>query len=515
MIQLVPGAKVVLTLAEQCPNWCPKEKTVRRINRLSQRQCETAMPTEVAVPLSDTAAVEADVLRVLRQGHRPDNKRSRFKRLGRLGAMATQLENARADGKPVIVKRRTKWLADGLGLWLVCSPSPDDPDGVRRSWIFRWSPGEQVISKTGKARRLQKKVGLGSLLTTDLKRARELAAEMRRLIQDGQDPLLVKRGRAAAQKVAELQLKTLRAAVDEYLLRHGDGWSRKHALTFRHSFRHLDSILDLPVQSLTPNIIVQALSPFWQAHPESARRLRSYLERVIELAVVKGWRAVGQNPAQWDGLLSHHFSPRAHLQPVRHHTALDYRSVASFVAKVRATQGVVARALQLLILTGVRTSEVVFAKGEEFDLDVANPTWTVPWQRTKSGKKTQRPHIVPLSDSAVACLENVGVVPGQRVFPCHDRSVYRLAKRLAGQPITAHGFRSCFATFAAEQTDYPSEIHRAALDHLVGDDVIRRYARTTWIDKRRSLLADWSRWCDGKAEASDNVVPMAAASARG
>jgi Phage integrase central domain/Arm DNA-binding domain len=301
----------VLTLAEQCPNWCPKEKTVRRINRLSQRQCETAMPTEVAVPLSDTAAVEADVLRVLRQGHRPDNKRSRFKRLGRLGAMATQLENARADGKPVIVKRRTKWLADGLGLWLVCSPSPDDPDGVRRSWIFRWSPGEQVISKTGKARRLQKKVGLGSLLTTDLKRARELAAEMRRLIQDGQDPLLVKRGRAAAQKVAELQLKTLRAAVDEYLLRHGDGWSRKHALTFRHSFRHLDSILDLPVQSLTPNIIVQALSPFWQAHPESARRLRSYLERVIELAVVKGWRAVGQNPAQWDGLLSPLFAQGA------------------------------------------------------------------------------------------------------------------------------------------------------------------------------------------------------------
>jgi len=187
-----------------------------------------------------------------------------------LKTMADPTLTAR-DGKPVMIRRRTRWLCDGLGLWLVVSPG-DDPDTVRRSWIFRWTvPGETVVSRNGKVRRVQRRMGLGSLLTTDLKRARERAAEMRRLIQDGLDPLTVKRGRAAERKVAERSLKTLAHAVDDYLIAHRDGWrSRKHALNWKNSFRHVMPVLgDLPVQSLTAPLIVQALTPVWKAHPET------------------------------------------------------------------------------------------------------------------------------------------------------------------------------------------------------------------------------------------------------
>jgi integrase len=476
---------------------------MRRINRLTQALCERAMPTEVRVSASESqAAVEGEVLRILRGGGA--NRAGRLKRVGRLGALASRL-----DQQPGVIKRRTKYLNDGLGLLLVVSPSPADPDGVRRSWIFRWA-GEKVVSKTGKVHRKQLKIGLGSLLTTDLQQARSRATEMRRLVHDRQNPLSIKRGRAAQAKVAEMQLKTLRAAVDEYIRRHSTGWSRKHSLTFKQLFTHLEAILDLPCQSLTTSLIVQALSPFWQAHPESARRLRSFLERVIELAVFNGWREAGQNPAQWEQL-RHHFEPRHKLQPVKHHEAMPYGSIASFMDKVREREGVVARALELIILTAVRTSEAILATGDEFNLDTDNPTWTIPWQRTKTGKRTQRPHIVPLSPQAVGCLRRVEVKPAQLVFPTHDRAAYRLAKQIAGEPITAHGFRACFCTWAAEMTDYPREIAEAVLDHHVGNDVERRYRRTSWLDKRRALLREWSDYLDGKSSTADNVVSMRSA----
>jgi hypothetical protein len=256
---------------------------MRRINRLTQRQCEQAMPNEVIVP-----HMTERTLRLV----------EKYPGFSRAEKMAKGAVPALRGGKPVVLRRATKYFNDGLGLLLCVSPSPTDPDGVRRSWIFRWA-GEKIDSKNGKVHRKQLKIGLGSLLTTNLQLARTRAAEMRRLVHDGQNPLLIKRGRAARAKVAEMKSKTLRAAVDEYIDRHSVGWSRKHSLTFKQSFSHLGAILDLPCQSLTTSLIVQALSPFWQAHPESARRLRSFLERVIELAVSNGWREAGQNPAQW------------------------------------------------------------------------------------------------------------------------------------------------------------------------------------------------------------------------
>src|SRR6266516_4323682 len=224
---------------------------------------------------------------------------------------------------------------------------------------------------------------------------------MRRLIQDGLDPLTVKRGRAAEQKVAERSLKTLANAVDDYLIAHRDGWrSRRHALNWKNSFRHVMPVLgDLPVQSLTTPLIVQALTPVWKAHPETGRRLRGRLERVIDQATANGWRT-GENPCRWRGLLEFSFDKRQKLMPVRHMSALSYAHVAGFVAKVRAVDSVEARALELMILTAARS-------------------------------KTGKTHVVPLSAAAVACLRKVEPRPGQPMFPgVGDHSMLRLVKRI-------------------------------------------------------------------------------------
>jgi integrase len=460
----------------------------RQIHRLTQVQCERSMPGEAIVAgMTDGRPVIA-----VRMA-----KGEPFFLPGTDKALKGAVPAVR-DGKNVLVKRTAKYLNDGMGLLLCVTPSPTDPNGVRRSWCYRWRRGGKL-----------KKIGLGSLLTTDLQRARELADRCRRQLADGLDPLTVKLSQMASQKVAAMQLKTLRTAVDAYLVRHSAGWSRKHAHAFKQQFDHLEPMLDLPVQKLTTDIIVQSLTPIWDQYPDAGRRLRSALERVISFSVSKGWRERGDNPAQWEEL-RHHFRPRSQLQPVRHYAALDFRSIADFMAKVRATDSIVARGLELMVLTATRTMETGGATGDEFSLDGDNPTWTIPPTRQKTGKKTGKTLIIPLSLQAVRCLRRVEMKPGQRLFPFHDRAIYRLARKLSGMAITSHGTaRSAFKDFASETQPFDNIVSEAALGHAVSDKVEAAYRRGDLFQKRRLLMDAWGRACDGVTETAENVVPIA------
>ena len=73
--------------------------------------------------------------------------------------------------------------------------------------------------------------------------------------------------------------------------------------------------------------------------------------------------------------------------------------------------------------------------------------------------------------------------------------------------LTAHGFRSMFRDWAAEQTSYPHEVAEMALAHAVCDKVEAAYRRGDLFEKRRQLMEAWGRFCMSPA-ASGNVVPM-------
>src|SRR5262252_4072537 len=94
------------------------------------------------------------------------------RRLGRLNALAV----SRA--------KRAGMYADGGGLYLQVT-SPD-----ARSWVYRYARG-------GKTRYM----GLGSLNAVSLSEARARAAEARRLTSAGMDPIAVREGQRAAQRV--------------------------------------------------------------------------------------------------------------------------------------------------------------------------------------------------------------------------------------------------------------------------------------------------------------------------
>jgi integrase len=82
-------------------------------------------------------------------------------------------------------------------------------------------------------------------------------------------------------------------------------------------------------------------------------------------------------------------------------------------------------------------------------------------------------------------------------------------RRMDRGDITVHGFRSTFRDWAAERTNYPSEVVEMALAHAVGDKVEAAYRRGDLFEKRRRLMAEWAAYCNTPAtSARDKVVPM-------
>ena len=82
-------------------------------------------------------------------------------------------------------------------------------------------------------------------------------------------------------------------------------------------------------------------------------------------------------------------------------------------------------------------------------------------------------------------------------------------KRVGRRDITVHGFRSTFRDWAAERTNYPSEVVEMALAHAVGNKVEAAYRRGDLFEKRRLLMADWATFCNTPQSVTrGTVIPM-------
>lgn len=195
---------------------------------------------------------------------------------------------------------------------------------------------------------------------------------------------------------------------------------------------------------------------------------------------------------------------------VRHHAALPYDELPPFMAELRARESMGRLALEAAILTAARSGEVRLATWAELDLEAA--IWTVPAGRMKAGRE----HVVPLSPPAMALFERMKahrrgdsdlVFPGtKRGKPLSDMTLTK-ALRDMGSGVTAHGFRSTFRDWVAEQTTWPAELAEAALAHVVSDKTVAAYQRGSMLEKRRELMAAWADYCEGAS--GGNVVRLA------
>jgi len=251
------------------------------------------------------------------------------------------------------------------------------------------------------------------------------------------------------------------------------------------------------VQAIDTKLVLRALGPIWSTKPETANRVRGRVEAILDWAAASEYREDNNNPARWRGHLDKLLPKLSRIRQIKHHAALPYAEVASFCGALRKQDGNAARALEFLILTAARTSEVIGARREEIDTDQA--LWTIPAERIKGGKE----HRVPLSPRALAILkfmmqQGAGefVFPGRKKGkPLSNMAFLALLKRMGRDDLTAHGFRSTFRDWTAEQTNYPAEVAEMALAHAVSDKVEAAYRRGDLVDKRRRLMNDWASHC--------------------
>ena len=120
------------------------------------------------------------------------------------------------------------------------------------------------------------------------------------------------------------------------------------------------------------------------------------------------------------------------------------------------------------MLTAARSAEVRLATWTE--INTADRVWTIRALRMKA----KREHRVPLCRRALEILDAARALGDGNplVFPMRSGrpiSTSTLPKMLQYHKIAAvaHGFRSSFRDWAAEETDHPREVIEAALAHVV------------------------------------------------
>ena len=296
--------------------------------------------------------------------------------------------------KPGVYADRGRDRARGLYLQVTAGS-----DGkVRRSWLFRFSLG-------GKSRWM----GLGPLETTGLSEARIKARKARELRDEGIDPIDAKKARLSETALAAAKSITFDACADAVVKAHGDGWKNpKHRTQWRNSLsNYVGPVFGrLPVQAVDVGLVMKVLEPIWATKPETAKRVRGRIEKVLDWAKVAGYRQ-GENPARWKSNLDQLLLNRSRTHKVQHHPALPYTELPAFMKDLRSRQTTGARALEFLILTAARSGEALGARWEEINWQ--ERCWVVPAERMK-GDLTHR---VPLPNAAIALLEELQKAPGR------------------------------------------------------------------------------------------------------
>jgi integrase len=406
-------------------------------------------------------------------------------RVGTFGRLtALQVQRLRKRGK----------YPDGGGLYLILHK------GGSRSWAFRY--GRQGGTW----------VGLGATHTVSLAEARERAKALRLQLADGIDPRAAKRGDQQAAQLVSARTVTFDECVNRYHEAHRAGWRNpRHIREWLASLRtHASPILGaLPVADIDTGLICKVVEPLWNTKTATATRIRSRVEAVLDWAKVRGYRA-GENPARWKGHLDHLLPVHRAVNGAKHHAALPYAELPTFMAQLRKRNSSPARCLEFLILTEARLEQACAAGWDEINLQ--ERIWTIPGRRMKSG----RDHRVALCRRAMDMLEgqrkhhpdNAYVFPGAGGRgPQPTRQVWVICKRI-NRDITVHGFRSTFRDWAAEQTTYPREVAELALAHLVGSEVERAYMRSDLLQRRRALQEDWGSYCTSTPAEATSVVPL-------
>jgi len=347
--------------------------------------------------------------------------------------------------------------------------------GIARSWAYRFrSPVDHRV----------RWMGLGPLDLVTVKDARQRATELRRKVRlDGVDPLNEKHQRLATERARFASSMTFAQCAEQFLAEQSDRFSNaKHAAQWKTTLgKACDALGKLDVSLIDTPMLTKFLLPIYKATPETGKRLRGRVEKVLDWATVHEFRK-GPNPARWKGCMEHVMPTRESAK--KHHAALAYADLPALCELLRGRQSLSAKALEFTILTAARSGEVLGATWDEIDLDAR--TWTIPAERMKARVE----HVVPLTDRAIELLQGIDR-KGEMVFPLSNMAMTQLLRK-AGHKVTVHGMRSAFRDWAGETNAAERVVIEMSLAHQLRDKAEKAYYRSNEIDRRRVLLDKWS-----------------------
>jgi integrase len=368
-------------------------------------------------------------------------------------------------------------VVPGLGLKI--------KDTGNKSWILR------VINVDNR----RSDIGLGSYPEIPLALAHEKARKKREEIRQGIDPIEKKKD------LKKNAIWTFKHCAEEYIKIHQASWkSIKHKEQWESTLNTYayPKIGGMHVRDVGTKQILDVLEPYWNTKNVTINRVRNRIERILDWAKVRKYRE-GDNPAAWRGVMEQALPKPSKVSKVTSFKGVPIDEMYDFMQRIKKDLGMGARCLELVILTACRSGEARGATWSEIDLK--KKEWRIPGERMK----VDRNHRIPLNDSAIKLLKSLPkneegvdlVFPGAGGKPLSDMTLSAVMRRMKLGAVP-HGFRSTFATWAQERTNYPSDVRERALAHTVGSKTTEAYERGDQFDKRVSLMSDWDKFINTK-----------------
>jgi integrase len=383
-------------------------------------------------------------------------------------------------------------LSDGGGLFLLVTPNGG-------KW---WRHAYRFDGK-------QKTLSLGTYPDISLKEARERHAEARRLLAQGIEP-------GAKRKEVKAEAGN---SFEEWAKRWWQHWqsgkSPRHA---GYVLRRLEAdiysaIGQRQIVSIDAHDVVSTIKAIANRGAlDMAKRAHQTMGQIFRYAIAHGRESkVTRNPAM--DIRPGDFLPsRKQVNYAR----VELKELPDLLRAIEAANinTITREAIKLMALTFVRTSELIGAKWEEFDLEAAQ--WRIPAERMKM----KSPHIVPLSHQTIEVLKTLQVVTGDNeyLFPIQvagksgfmsNNTILKALERMGYKGrMTGHGFRGLASTALHEQ-GYDHQHIELQLAHAERDEVSAAYNHALYLKQRTALMQHWADYLDGLRSGA-KVIPFMA-----
>jgi integrase len=374
-------------------------------------------------------------------------------------------------------KARRYKLADGFGLYLAVMPSGKK---VFR-YEYRYHGRRETLTLGTYAE--GKGEGMGLL------EARAAHATARRKLEKNESPAQIHRRerQLAASKLTTTFQGVAETWLAEFSPRRSAEWSRQVVRWFKADVYPV--IGDRPLAEIEKEEILTACRRAQDRGSQyTAECIRRYVAAVFEYANLRS--ITDRNPARAvRGVIA--------VPPTRELPALTAKELRELVKAIRAGAGRASTriALELLLLTFTRKSELIRATWDEIDLEEAE--WRVPAQRMKM----REAHVVPLSTQAVALFKKQQPLASGSKFvfpsmasllkPMSDTALNNALLRLGYGNFSPHGFRRTASTILNELGWRPDIIERQ-LAHRERNKVRAAYNKATFLPERRLMMQAWA-----------------------